>query len=337
MSETGQIVELRDGTRALIRPIEPQDRERLNEGFKSASPESIFMRFLAPYDRLTSRQLDYLTEVDHVRHEALIAVDPETGLSFGTARYIRSDDDPESAEFAVGVGDQWMRIGLGTALLSALILRARQAGVTRLTGLVHPENTAVKRFAEKVLGRYEIKSTSQGAVEIEVDLRGEGPWNEAGRPKEAGDEPVPPRPRSQRKLDVLGKLRGEVDLWVASADDAGNAYLIPLSYYWDGSTLTVATPRASRTGVNLIRAGWARVALGPTRDVVIIEGAVEAIPIGTDPRLEDAHARATGFDPRTLPDEYVYLRLTPRDIQAWRESNELAGRRLMRDGEWLDQ
>jgi hypothetical protein len=152
----------------------------------------------------------------------------------------------------------------------------------------------------------------------------------------APDRPAPPRPRPQRKTDVLEKLCSEVDLWVASADDRGGAYLVPLSYCWDGSTLTIATPRASRTGRNLVRAGWARVALGPTRDVVIVEGPVEAIAIGTDTELEDAHAQATGFDPRTLADEYVYLRITPDSIQAWREANELEGRRLMRGGEWLD-
>src|SRR4051794_21550368 len=144
------------------------------------------------------------------------------------------------------------------------------------------------------------------------------------------------RSRAQRRADALRRLCEDVDLWVASADETGAAYLIPLSYYWDGSTLTVATPRASRTARNLTRAGWARVALGRTRDVLIVEGAVEAIPIGTDAGLEDAHARATGFDPRALADEYVYLRITPREMQAWRESNELPGRRLMRAGEWLD-
>jgi hypothetical protein len=146
----------------------------------------------------------------------------------------------------------------------------------------------------------------------------------------------PPRSRSQRRTDVLAKLRSDVDLWVASADESGRAYLVSLSYYWDDSTLTIATPRASRTARNLVRAGWARVALGPTRDVVIIEGPLEAIPIGTDTRLEDAHAQATGFDPRTLAEPYVYLRIMPHEIQAWREANELAGRQLMHRGKWLD-
>jgi hypothetical protein len=146
----------------------------------------------------------------------------------------------------------------------------------------------------------------------------------------------PARTFAQRKGDVLARLESDVDLWVASADATGNAYLIPLSYYWDGATLTVSTPSASRTAVNLIRAGIARVALGETRDVILIDGTVEALALGAEPVLEEAHAKAAGFDPRTLSEEYVYLRITPRSIQAWREVNELAGRWVMREGKWLD-
>jgi nitroimidazol reductase NimA-like FMN-containing flavoprotein (pyridoxamine 5'-phosphate oxidase superfamily) len=149
-------------------------------------------------------------------------------------------------------------------------------------------------------------------------------------------EPPPARSRAQRRLDTLARLTADVDLWVASADQAGGAYLVPLSFYWDDETLTVATPRASRTARNLMRAGRARVALGTTRDVVIVEGSVEAVAIGSDPALEEAHAHAAGFDPRTLAEEYVYLRITPTEIQAWREANELARRQLMRGGVWLE-
>jgi RimJ/RimL family protein N-acetyltransferase len=168
--DTGQIVELRDGTSVLIRPIRPSDRARLNEGFESASTRSIFMRFLGPQTRLSQRQLDYLTAVDHVHHEALIAVDPETGQSFGTARYVRSEEDPGTAEFAVGVGDRWMRIGLGTALLTALVGRAREAGVVRFVGLIHADNVAIRRLIARVAGPYETKSAGQGALEVVVDL-----------------------------------------------------------------------------------------------------------------------------------------------------------------------
>jgi hypothetical protein len=56
--------------------------------------------------------------------------------------------------------------------------------------------------------------------------------------------PQPARSRVQRKSDVLARLRTDVDLWVASADEAGHAYLVPLSFYWDGATLTSRGPAA---------------------------------------------------------------------------------------------
>lgn len=145
----------------------------------------------------------------------------------------------------------------------------------------------------------------------------------------------PARSRAERKSDTLRKLESDVDVWVASASADGKANLAPLSFVWHRAALTIAMPAASITGRNLTRAGRARVALGPTRDVVMLEGPIEVLPIGTDPELEDAHAKATGFDPREEGSTFVYIRLTPARIQAWRESNELAERTLMEDGAWL--
>jgi GNAT superfamily N-acetyltransferase len=186
-----QIVELRDGTRALIRPIMPADRERLNEGFLSARPESNYMRFLHYQARLSGSELDYLTAVDHVRHEALIAVDPESGQSFGTARCIRADDRAETAEFAVGVGDRWMGIGLGTALLRALILRATGLGIVRFTAVINTENTAIRRLVESVAGGCETRSDGPGTAEIAFDLR---PLVEDGAAVRRIDTPAKPTP-----------------------------------------------------------------------------------------------------------------------------------------------
>ena len=127
-------------------------------------------------------------------------------------------------------------------------------------------------------------------------------------------------------------LRSGVDCWVASADGVGNAHLVPLSYLWDGAALVLATPRSSPTARNLLRAGVARIGVGPTRDVVLVDGRVTE---GVDDGTADAHAAHTGFDARDEPDDYVYLRVTPTEVRAWREANELAGRLLMRDGAWL--
>jgi hypothetical protein len=149
--------------------------------------------------------------------------------------------------------------------------------------------------------------------------------------------PVPPRSAQQRKQDTLSRLQQDVDLWVATAAPAGGGpYLIPLSYLWDGITLLVATPAASVTGRNLQATGTVRLGLGPTRDVVTIEGAVETLtPAQLPAGVGDVFARQTGFDPRQEKSAYLYFRITPRRIQAWREANELAGRDLMRDGRWL--
>ncbi len=78
-----------------------------------------------------------------------------------------------------------------------------------------------------------------------------------------------PRSRAQRKADTLAVLR--TDCWVASADGMGNAHLVPLSDSWDGAALVLATPRSSPTATNLLRAGVARVGVGPTRDVVLVD------------------------------------------------------------------
>lgn len=145
------------------------------------------------------------------------------------------------------------------------------------------------------------------------------------------------RSAKQRKHDTLHRLEHDVDAWIATADTAGGSpYLVPLSYLWDGRTLLVATPAASPTGRNLRETGAVRLGIGPTRDVVLVEGDVETLDPAELSREEgDAFATKTGFDPRQLSTVYHYFRITPRRVQAWREADELSGRDLMRDGVWL--
>ncbi len=140
---------------------------------------------------------------------------------------------------------------------------------------------------------------------------------------------------AQRVIDAKALLASEVDIWVASANADGEVHLIPLSYYWDGEQLTVATPERSRTARNLRRAGNARMALGPTRNAVILEGPVEVFPVSEDNVLAEVHAQAAGFDARETDEPYVFIRLTPQWVQHWRTVEELPDRIIMRDGVWL--
>jgi nitroimidazol reductase NimA-like FMN-containing flavoprotein (pyridoxamine 5'-phosphate oxidase superfamily) len=146
----------------------------------------------------------------------------------------------------------------------------------------------------------------------------------------------PPRTPEQRKRDALDRLEHEVDAWVATADPvSGTPYLVPLSFLWDGQTLLVATPSASPTSRNMQATGKVRLGIGPTRDLVLIEGTVRALAATelTD-EAGDAFAATTGFDPRQLT-SYLCFRIHPQRLQAWREANELTGREIMRGGQWV--
>jgi Pyridoxamine 5'-phosphate oxidase len=145
-----------------------------------------------------------------------------------------------------------------------------------------------------------------------------------------------PRSRAQRRRDTEHRLEHDVDVWVASASPDGDPYLVPLSFDWDGERLLLATPADSPTGRNLSVTGTVRLGLGHTRDVSMIDGDVEVLEMhALPPEQGDRFAARTGFDPRALSTPYRWFRISPRQIQAWREENELSGRALMRDGRWL--
>ena len=147
----------------------------------------------------------------------------------------------------------------------------------------------------------------------------------------------PVRSAQQRKADTLRRLSSDVDTWVATADPAtGAPYLVPLSFLWDGATVLISTPATSSTSRNLRATGRVRLGIGPTRDLVLIEGTVDAETAAAEISAEtgDAFAAKTGFDPRELTG-YAYFRIRPQRLQAWREANELTGRDLIRGGDWV--
>ena len=145
-----------------------------------------------------------------------------------------------------------------------------------------------------------------------------------------------PRSRAQRRRDTEDRLTRDIDVWVASASADSAPYLVPLSFDWDGAALLMATPADSPTGRNLAATRAVRLGLGHTRDVSMIEGEVEVLELDALPQERgDRFAAHTGFDPRPLATPYLWFRVSPHRIQAWREANELPGRELMRDGRWL--
>ena len=143
----------------------------------------------------------------------------------------------------------------------------------------------------------------------------------------------------QRKADTIAKLEAaDADVWVATASPSGTAHLIPLSYAWDGECIVLAAPAESITVRNVRASGRIRLGFGPTRDVVVIDAQLDRVLAATEDESGDAgrrYADQADWDPRLEGERYVFLLVRPRRVQAWRESDELPGKLLMRDGEWL--
>jgi RimJ/RimL family protein N-acetyltransferase len=191
---------LRDGSSVEIRPIEPGDRELLRAGFERLSDRSRYLRFQAPVTELSDEQLSYLTDVDHHDHEALVALDADTGEGVGVARFVRVGD--AVAECAVVVADDWQNRGVATELLDRLAERALEEGVERFTALVLAENPDAIRLLKR-LG--DTVQQSVGA-QVELDI--------------ALSPPPEPNPQLQEVLAAAaqGLVTPAVTMWRLVAD-----------------------------------------------------------------------------------------------------------------------
>lgn len=179
-----QEVSLRDGSRVWVRPIRPEDRAKLEQGLQWLSPRSRYMRFHTQVDRLTRTQLDYLVNVDHADHEALVALDPDRPDQPGVAvaRYIRLPEEPHVAEAAITVIDSYQGRGIGTALIGLLEQLAHQRGITTFRNYVLAENTAMLQIFRELDG--EVVRESAGLYRVDVPVPGadqEQPDTPAGR------------------------------------------------------------------------------------------------------------------------------------------------------------
>jgi RimJ/RimL family protein N-acetyltransferase len=162
---------LPDGTQILLRPIEAADKSRLTAAHGRLSDETIRRRYLAAKPRVTSSELAYLTEVDGHNHLALaafLADDPETLA--GIARCVRLAGTPETAEFAIVVGDAFQGRGLGTLLARELATAARAAGIRRFAATMLSDNLAVRRVMATISAHLELDRTDGGLREVIVDL-----------------------------------------------------------------------------------------------------------------------------------------------------------------------
>lgn len=138
-------IALRDGSAAHLRPIRPTDADALQEFHQRQSEHSRYLRFFAPMPRLSSRDLDRFTHVDHVDRVAFVVLVGQDIIAVG--RYDRVS--PTSAEVAFNVSDSRQGTGLASVLLEHLAAAARERGINEFTAEVLPQNAKMlKVFTE---------------------------------------------------------------------------------------------------------------------------------------------------------------------------------------------
>ena len=141
-SELVRTLTLRDGTRVVVRPIRPEDRQIEKEFVQQLSNESKYFRFMSGLRELSEAMLNRFTQIDYDRELALIAMVCENAkeTEIGVARYVVNADNI-SCEFAVAVADAWQNRGVGTALILGLAAAARARGLRTMEGIVVARNS----------------------------------------------------------------------------------------------------------------------------------------------------------------------------------------------------
>lgn len=143
-------------------------------------------------------------------------------------------------------------------------------------------------------------------------------------------DPPEPRPLEVRTEDAYQRLRTATQMWLATGGHGG-PHLIPVAVIYDDGDLISATFEHSKTVTNLNAVPQARLALGTTADVVMVDASADLIAVqDMDSQLADRYA-AISHDPRTMPG-FIYLRFSPHRIQAWNGFHEFTGRTIMLQG-----
>ena len=134
-------VVLSDGGTAHVRPIRPDDGERLVALHGRLSRESIYYRFFSPHPRLSEKEVRHFTTTDFVNRLALVLMLGDELIA--VARYDRDLENLDEAEAAFVVDDAHQRRGIATLLLEHLASAARRRGIIRFTAITLPDNRAM--------------------------------------------------------------------------------------------------------------------------------------------------------------------------------------------------
>ena len=164
-------IALKSGRTVLIRPIFPTDGPGLRAAYEHLSTESKYRRFLTPKPHLSTAETRYLVQIDGRDHVALVATPVDAPDEFlAVARFVRLDEDPAQAEFAIVVGEPFQQEGLGAALMERLRLAAAARGITSFKATMLADNLPAHRLVRGFAATPTAERHLGPVDEIELDL-----------------------------------------------------------------------------------------------------------------------------------------------------------------------
>lgn len=140
-----------DGSPVTIRPIRADDKPMEQDFVQHLSADSRYKRFMSTLKELPPGKLKYLTEIDYVRHLALVAVIQRDGqdVEIGVARYVAGPSGDE-CEFAIAIDDAWHGSGVAGILMLTLIDAARARGMKTMEAFILAANDKMIKFARQL-------------------------------------------------------------------------------------------------------------------------------------------------------------------------------------------
>ncbi|MCB1230606.1 MAG: GNAT family N-acetyltransferase [Verrucomicrobiae bacterium] len=153
-----------------IRTIRPADRDIGIDFVRRLSPAAKYLRYHHAIEELETDTLDRFLSPDYPDEMALIAIVPDNTLpggirQIGVARYARGTN-PEDAEIAIAVADDWQGRGVGRQMLLDLREFALGVGIRHLVAKVLPQNAQMMKLARKLGFQHETADPDEGTVAL---------------------------------------------------------------------------------------------------------------------------------------------------------------------------
>jgi hypothetical protein len=143
------------------------------------------------------------------------------------------------------------------------------------------------------------------------------------------------RDTATRKKDVLAALEKQGHFWLATAEIGGRPHVIAVSGWWDGHDIVVTTLGASKTARNMAMNPAVVLAGGDPSDAIVIQAQMmDSVSVEDAPEDAAGFKQAMGWDPREM-EGWMFFRLRPTRIQAFRGYDEIEERDVMVRSRWV--